>query len=1156
VANGVQLATAYISLNVRTDDIKKQVDGALRGVGTSGRAVGNAMGSNMLAGIRQHMAAGRISSLIFAPMELAGVRWAVKAGAAIGGALKKAIIGAASLTGVGSIFAVGGILSAGLDRLKTIQRAQVQLSLKLSPQEIQRVTDDIKKVVEGTPISLDEAFQAVPRALAAGIKPGKELNQYVQDIADAAASTGGQAGFGQIDLIFSQILSKGKLMGEELMQLSENGVNLRAALKDTFNWDDKTLQKNIEKGKVGMAEVQKAVEAQWGKNGGLSKQMGKTFDGAVGNLKASIARLGANILGAIFGNPNDSNDPLRGAIDGVTTLTGKLDTAGKWVAEHRDDIRNVFTKAGDAAKWTGDKISKITELFSRAKQFGVDAGNWIANTWTSVTTKLGTVKTKLEDVFDTVKKKFESVFGENGWFAQQFKKLGEMVDKVREVLGLGPATANAAPPAAPFNPGPMAPGASSAQIPGGPAAAAPGGAPTIGGPQGLNPVGTGAGSAPFNAGPMRPGARPGSYPGDQAILGRVQAGRYISEPGVGDLTQGIGDCTSAIEDLIAIIEGRPTTGRSLATGNADQWLAERGFVPTDQPVPGSFQVGYFNDPNAPGGGHMQATLPDGTKINWGSDATAANKGVGNAGAWDDPRFNKHYYKRYTTGGHVWGAGTATSDSIPAMLSNGEHVLTASDVKKLGGQNGVYAFRNALQSGLIPGFAPGGPVDPSVIQDTQNQLADAQKASEIAQAQYNEVMNNADATDQQKLQAQINLSQALRNATQLAQDYPIIASGGTPPDRSVENQILDSTDQLKLAQLQLANLPEDASYSQKLQAQAAVDQAQRSRDQGIAAYNQKNTPPNFLDEFTRAGGFLPTAAANTGVAGTSSLASVLNMGNDIVSGLIDTGASLAQTAISAAATAGAAAGTGGAGAIAGPAAGAAASWGIQTAANVGKRLSSYGFQLASIGADSLIAQMMPFGAPRWLGYDYTAFAPQVMMQAATTTLEKMGSQAIQKAFNPQGGNQFQIPGQPVAPSPASPEAPLATPDGPQPLAPTQGLIQQGDPGFYDPFQLRIDGSNPSGAGGGGGGGSWAKGGAIRIYDQGGILRPGDLALNASTRPEKILTQKQWDALGNLQPGGRDAPLVKIDTIYGMNPDEVAAKIESKQKLAMMRYAGRP
>lgn len=60
-----------------------------------------------------------------------------------------------------------------------------------------------------------------------------------------------------------------------------------------------------------------------------------------------------------------------------------------------------------------------------------------------------------------------------------------------------------------------------------------------------------------------------------------------------------------------------------------------------------------------------------------------------------------------TGGAVFGPGTGTSDSIPARLSNGEHVLTASDVRKMGGQAAVYAMRAAVQSGR--GYAGGGEV---------------------------------------------------------------------------------------------------------------------------------------------------------------------------------------------------------------------------------------------------------------------------------------------------------------------------------------------------------------------------------------------------------------------------------------------------------------
>ena len=61
-----------------------------------------------------------------------------------------------------------------------------------------------------------------------------------------------------------------------------------------------------------------------------------------------------------------------------------------------------------------------------------------------------------------------------------------------------------------------------------------------------------------------------------------------------------------------------------------------------------------------------------------------------------------------SGGSVRGPGTATSDSIPALLSNGEHVLTASDVQKAGGQGAIYGMRSMIQSGLLR-FAGGGAV---------------------------------------------------------------------------------------------------------------------------------------------------------------------------------------------------------------------------------------------------------------------------------------------------------------------------------------------------------------------------------------------------------------------------------------------------------------
>lgn len=131
---------------------------------------------------------------------------------------------------------------------------------------------------------------------------------------------------------------------------------------------------------------------------------------------------------------------------------------------------------------------------------------------------------------------------------------------------------------------------------------------------------------------------------DTELLSRVPAGSYQTpDEAAGsaswDLTKGLGDCSSAVEDLVNLMDGRPTAGRSLSTGNAAEWLPQHGFLP-GLGGPGDFRVGY-NDH------HMQATTAGGVPFNWGSDAAAARGGIGGTGA-DDPSFTDHWYRPMTT----------------------------------------------------------------------------------------------------------------------------------------------------------------------------------------------------------------------------------------------------------------------------------------------------------------------------------------------------------------------------------------------------------------------------------------------------------------------------------------------------------------------------
>ena len=69
-------------------------------------------------------------------------------------------------------------------------------------------------------------------------------------------------------------------------------------------------------------------------------------------------------------------------------------------------------------------------------------------------------------------------------------------------------------------------------------------------------------------------------------------------------------------------------------------------------------------------------------------------------------------KKAATGGYISGPGTGTSDSIPAMLSNGEYVIRSAAVDMIG-----RPALDALNAGRVPEFSGGGSVDDTIAATT-------------------------------------------------------------------------------------------------------------------------------------------------------------------------------------------------------------------------------------------------------------------------------------------------------------------------------------------------------------------------------------------------------------------------------------------------------
>lgn len=287
-------------------------------------------------------------------------------------------------------------------------------------------------------------------------------------------------------------------------------------------------------------------------------------------------------------------------------------------------------------------------------------------------------------------------------------------------------------------------------------------------------------------------------------------------------------------------------------------------------------------------------------------------------------------------------------------------------------------------------------------------------------------------------------------------------------------------------------------------------------------------------------WIPAGAGSQAVAGTSFVAGLLNLGNEAVAGLIDTGASAAQMALSAGLNA-AAPGSG-------AAAGAAGGFGIQLAANEAKRAVSYGFQMGAIGADALIEQAFGMfgGPPRWIGYDYTQFMPNIDLSGiGTTTVEKLMSGG--RGGQPGGPVEAaHLPGaQPVGP----PVPKFGTPPGP---LPGPGGLPGGDLKTAGPPDLKTAGPPPPTP-------TPPPGERPDLFnilgmDSGGWLPHGSAAFNTSGRPELVLSASQLDTLAPASSGGWG----RGDNYYitAVNAEDVGRQIDKRKSLAMMRYSGRP
>ena len=352
-----------------------------------------------------------------------GAAQGAKAGKGFGtGFLKNAASGLAKvgkaglgvITGIGT--AVAGLAAkGGISRALNIENAQTKLKgLGHSTEDITELMNDAMASVKGTAFGLDEAATIAASLSASGIKSGQDMTNTLKTVADTATI----AGMSMTDAgaIFGSVAARGKLQGDDMLQLTSRGVPVLQALSNQLHVSTADVSAMVSKGKVDFATFAAAMNNYLG---GAALASGSTFQGALANCKAALSRLGAaaatpalQSLKSVFGSLtpviDDVSKALTPAVDGFTarltpatrTVNDALSTFDKQLKAGKISMADL---AGQAATLTGALFALANAGKAvPAALSGIDAISGVIGglNLNALATKAGAAKTALAGMFD------------------------------------------------------------------------------------------------------------------------------------------------------------------------------------------------------------------------------------------------------------------------------------------------------------------------------------------------------------------------------------------------------------------------------------------------------------------------------------------------------------------------------------------------------------------------------------------------------------------------------------------------------------------------------------------------------------------------------------------------------------------------------------
>lgn len=270
----------------------------------------------------------------------------------------------------GALGLIGGVVGFGVKLGADMEMLRTNLdTLTGSAEKGSKVFRDLNEFGAKTPFQINELAEASRTMLAFGTT-AEDLLPTLNMLGDI--SLGNKEKLSGLTLAFSQVKSQGKLMGQDLLQMVNQGFNPLREISDATGESYESLKDKMSKGLITFEMVEEAMKNATSEGGKFFKGMEKgsqTFSGIWSTFTDNFQIGFRKIIGI-----GEEGDILEGSI--FDKLKNGLIEFNKFLETNGDRIANIFQNMFGGLEnniWlvTGAIIGGLTPAF-----YGLASGVW------------------------------------------------------------------------------------------------------------------------------------------------------------------------------------------------------------------------------------------------------------------------------------------------------------------------------------------------------------------------------------------------------------------------------------------------------------------------------------------------------------------------------------------------------------------------------------------------------------------------------------------------------------------------------------------------------------------------------------------------------------------------------------------------------------